>query len=84
MFFKDGDGRSYRLEDIPISWTIGQLKRKLGGEKALDYEHLRLIYGNKTLRDGKHLKWEVNHNNGPLTPRTDCPIAGYGIFNVSS
>jgi len=56
VFFKHLDGRNFTVHDIPITWKIGQLKNKLGEEKALDLDDYRFLWGGKQLDDEKTLE----------------------------
>ena len=50
--FQNLEGRTMTLHDIPIAWKIKQLREKLGREKALEVDDLRLLWGGKQLDDG--------------------------------
>ena len=50
--FQTLEGRTMTLHDIPISWKIKQLREKLGRDKAIDVDDLRLLWGGKQLEDG--------------------------------
>jgi hypothetical protein len=54
VFFKDIEGRSMNLTDLPISMTIAEVKRKLAAEKSVRNDSTtRFIFGGKPLMDGK-------------------------------
>ncbi|KAK4207650.1 hypothetical protein QBC37DRAFT_327001 [Rhypophila decipiens] len=56
VFFKNIEGRSMTLEDLPISMTIGQVKDKLGTEKHMENDStVRFTFGGKTLDEKKTL-----------------------------
>ena len=53
--FKDLHGKTLILHGIPVTWTVKQLRYKLGVEKHLSdqVEDYRFIYNGKQLVDGK-------------------------------
>ncbi|KAL2065984.1 hypothetical protein VTL71DRAFT_2055 [Oculimacula yallundae] len=55
LFFKDLDGRTLTLHGVPLTFKVSQLKKKLGVEKALDVEEVRMLWGGKQLEDGTTL-----------------------------
>jgi hypothetical protein len=60
VMFQNLEGRTMTLKDIPIAWKIQQLREKLGREKALDVDDLRLLWGGKQLEDGMRNMPETN------------------------
>jgi hypothetical protein len=52
VFFKNLDGRTLTVNDIPISWTIKQLRKKLSDKHAMNVDEYRFIWGGKQLNDG--------------------------------
>jgi hypothetical protein len=52
IFFKHLDGRTMTVNDIPISWTIKQLRKKLSDKHAMNLDDYRFIWGGKQLSDG--------------------------------
>jgi Ubiquitin family len=52
VFFKHLDGRTLTVNDIPISWTIRQLRKKLLDKHAMNLDEYRFIWGGKQLNDG--------------------------------
>ncbi len=52
LLFQHVDGKTFTLREVPISWTIGKLMKRLGEEKALEVEYYRFLWGGKPLRDG--------------------------------
>jgi len=56
LFFKDLDGRTLTLEDVPVMVTVAVLRKKLADEKGIKAQHLRFIYGGKELQDEKLLE----------------------------
>ncbi|KAF8847812.1 hypothetical protein BDZ45DRAFT_681649 [Acephala macrosclerotiorum] len=56
VMFQNLEGRTMTLHDIPIAWKVKQLLEKLGREKALEVDDLRLLWGGKQLEDEKTLQ----------------------------
>jgi len=56
LFFKDLDGRTLTLEDVPVKATVQVLRKMLADEKGIKAENLRFIYGGKELQDDKILE----------------------------
>ena len=50
--FQNLNGRTLTLHDIPITWKVGQLREKLGREKALNVDDYRFLWGGKQFDDG--------------------------------
>ncbi|KAM7207857.1 hypothetical protein V8F20_001899 [Naviculisporaceae sp. PSN 640] len=56
LFFKDGNGRSLTLENVPISMTVAKVRERLSNEKYVEYDSTRrFTFGGKPLDDAKTL-----------------------------
>ncbi|KAL1891278.1 hypothetical protein Sste5346_007737 [Sporothrix stenoceras] len=56
LFFKDLDGKSLVLNDVPIDLPLSAVFRRLAHEKAIDVEWLRFIWSGKQLKDNKTVR----------------------------
>jgi Ubiquitin family len=56
VFFKNVDGKTLTLHDIPISWKVEELREKLEREKAIDTGEYRFLWGGKQLQDENTLE----------------------------
>lgn len=56
--FKDLDGKTLNLHQIPLSWTVAELRDKLGNEKNLSdiVESFRFIWNGKQFEDSKTVR----------------------------
>lgn len=45
------------LNDIPVKYTVKQLKEALWYEKDIDMDWIRLIYGGKQFEDRKYISF---------------------------
>lgn len=56
VFFKNVDGKTLTLHDIPISWKVKEVRERLEREKALDAREYRFLWGGKQLEDENTLE----------------------------
>lgn len=56
VMFKDIDGKTLTLTQVPITWTVKQLIEKLGEEKRFEAEYFRFLWSGKQLQDEKTLE----------------------------
>ncbi|KAF2477007.1 uncharacterized protein BDR25DRAFT_300104 [Lindgomyces ingoldianus] len=63
MHFKQLDGKTLILSNIPVKYTVRQLKGLLWHEKDVDMDYYRLIYAGKQFEDCKTLEhYNVQEN----------------------
>ena len=55
LFFKNFEGKTFSLADVPLSWTVSALQRRVGLEQGYDPETLRFLWSGKSLESGKLL-----------------------------
>jgi hypothetical protein len=53
LFFKDFDGKTFNLADVPSSWTVSALQKRVGMERGYDPNTLRLLWSGRSLESGK-------------------------------
>lgn len=56
LFFKDLDGKSLVLNDVPIDAPLSTVFQRLAHEKAIDVEWLRFIWSGKQLKGDKTVR----------------------------
>jgi hypothetical protein len=54
IFFRDLDGRSLSLTDVPLDMTVQAMADRLGNEKAMDTSWLRFTWSGKQWNPGRH------------------------------
>jgi hypothetical protein len=53
LFFKNFEGKTFNLTDVPLSWTVSALQKRVGLEQGYEPETLRFLWGGKSLESGK-------------------------------
>ncbi|KAF8858233.1 hypothetical protein BDZ45DRAFT_674181 [Acephala macrosclerotiorum] len=56
LFFKNFEGKTFNLTNIPSSWTIGTLQKRVGLEQGYEPEMLRFLWYGKSLESEKTLE----------------------------
>lgn len=83
LFFQDFSGKTFHLQDIPLSWAVSTLQNHMAVARGYDPSELRLIWAGKPLESGKSCRgsWSISELiDRTWTART---LDSYAVPNVS-
>lgn len=56
LFFKNLEGKTFNLTDVPLSWTVSALQKRVGLEQGYEPETLRFLWYGKLLESERSLE----------------------------